>query len=181
MVTSNLLTIYVKHKDSVHRIWEAKLNCFYEKRNEILKESSMDIEHSSGSKPTADYDGLLKLNLILSKLGGREKALEEVIGDLVQLHGVLSAVVALNEREEMHFFVIYLILELQAICQDEEDMRLRLKSLISDLRNELKVSQDVLGYFQGLFRLDELLIPQDETDLKSMEHKLKGIVQYSLK
>jgi hypothetical protein len=126
--------------------------------------------------------GLLKLNLVLGRLTSSDKSLDDVLKDLSRASTFLSSILRLRDTETAHFFVVYTILELLAILVNENEMKLSLKNIQSDVRNQLKVSQDAIGYYTGLFRFDELLIPfPEDSDIKSFEQRVRSIVRHSLK
>lgn len=180
MINSGLLKNYLNNGSKVRQIWTQKLELFNAERSRLLQSSSksqMDEEIGYDS-----YSGLLKLNLVLDHLTRHNDTSESVIEILGRAGGFMSALLHLPDRETSYFLVIYIILELLAILMDEDQMKLRLKSMLSDMRNELKLSQDAIGYYTGLFRLDELLIPYPEdTDPKALERTCQSIVRHSLK
>lgn len=164
----------------VHDVWKQKLDQFEVDRDQLRAysaEGTMDQENSVDK-----FSGLLKLNLVLAHLKRSDQGYQAVIEHLGSASGFLSSIVGLPDRETSYFFVVYVILELLAILIEDNQKRLRMKSLLSDMRNELKLSQDAIGYYTGLFRLDELLIPfKGEVDEKALENRHNTIVRHSLK
>lgn len=106
---------------------------------------------------------------------------EDIIAKLSEVKNLLGGITYLDSKESIYFYVIYIILELQAVSMNNPALCLAIKNTLSTFENELKVSPDVVGYFTALFRLDELLVPKDETDEKAVEVKLRGIIHHSLK
>lgn len=180
VISSGLLKTYLNNQSKVRDIWDQKIELFKEERTRLIQSSSkseMDKELSYDS-----YSGLLKLNLILDQLSDHKESSDSVLDKLGRAGGFLSALLHIHDRETAYFLTIYIILELLAILIEEDQMKLRLKSMLSDMRNELKLSQDAIGYYTGLFRLDELLIPYpQDTDPKALDRTYQSIVRHSLK
>jgi hypothetical protein len=182
LVVSGLLKLFIDKKEAIVQVWQAKYQNFVEKNEELVQSLSLndhsDTEHGRGTR----FNGLLKLNIILDIFVNRsQKVPDEIISKLSEVKNILGGVTYLDTKEHLYFYVVYLILELQAISQENTAVRLAIKNALSTFENDLKVSPDVVGYFTALFRLDELLVPRDESDPEALKIKISGIIHHSLK
>jgi hypothetical protein len=184
LVSSGLLGIFYNHRRMIIDLWHAKIGNAGDKLEEMIQTLSMDQAGISTASLHEEYSVLLKLNLVLAPLAVfTQLSTHDVVDKLEQPKNVLEVITWFACKEDLHFFVAYLLLELQASLEENSDLSLRLKNLLVDFNHDLRVAPDAAGYFQGLFRLDELYVPRDteQAGLPETEMKMRGIVHHSLK
>lgn len=185
LVVSGLIKIYHDYRQFVIDCWHQKITKAEDKIAQLVEALQADHDSSLTPPHPEDYSGMLKLRLVLSPLVSKcQAAPQDVVDKLSEAKALLEAITLLEKKEEVHFLVTYILLDLQAsVLERNPDLSLRLKNLLTDYNHDLRVSPDTSGYFIGLFRLDELYIPRnnEEEDEKVVEAKLRSIVHHALK